>query len=92
MFLNILQVMAKVLEAKDSNTRSHSENVAKYARQLARRLGYCEEEMEAIQIAGILHDFGKIGVDEALLRKPGSLTEQTSVKIPFSNIFFRITY
>lgn len=75
MFLNILQVMAKVLEAKDSNTRSHSENVAKYARQIARRLGYCEEEMEAIQIAGILHDFGKIGVDEALLRKPGSLTD-----------------
>ncbi len=74
MFLNILQVMAKVLEAKDSNTRSHSENVAKYARQIAKKIGYTDQEMEAIQIAGILHDFGKIGVDEALLRKPGSLT------------------
>lgn len=76
MFLNILQVMAKVLEAKDSNTRSHSENVAKYARQIAKRIGYSELEMEAIQIAGILHDFGKIGVDEALLRKPGTLTDK----------------
>lgn len=76
MFLNILQVMAKVLEAKDSNTRSHSENVAKYARQIAKRIGYSDLEMEAIQIAGILHDFGKIGVDEALLRKPGGLTSE----------------
>lgn len=76
MFLNILQVMAKVLEAKDSNTRSHSENVAKYSRQIAKKIGYNEAEMEAIQIAGILHDFGKIGVDEALLRKPGSLTKE----------------
>ncbi len=75
LFLNVLQVMAKVLEAKDPYTKFHSENVAKYARQIARKFGYAGEKLELIQIAGILHDFGKIGVTEGVLNKPGSLTE-----------------
>ncbi|MBN1807872.1 MAG: HD domain-containing protein [Planctomycetes bacterium] len=76
LFLNILQVMAKTLEAKDSYTRFHSENVAKYSRQIARRMGFSENEIELIQIAGILHDFGKIGVAERILNKPGRLSEE----------------
>ncbi len=75
LFLNILQVMAKVLEAKDPYTRFHSENVAKYARQIARKCGYSGERLEMIQIAGILHDFGKIGITEMVLNKTGSLTD-----------------
>ncbi len=74
MFLNILQVMAKVLEAKDPYTKFHSENVAKYARQIGKRVGYSDRQLELIQIAGVLHDFGKIGIKEAVLNKPGSLT------------------
>jgi response regulator RpfG family c-di-GMP phosphodiesterase len=75
LFLNILQVMAKVLEAKDPYTKFHSEKVAKYARQIGKKVGYDERQMELIQIAGILHDFGKIGIKEAVLNKPGSLTQ-----------------
>jgi putative nucleotidyltransferase with HDIG domain len=75
LFLNVLQVMAKVLEAKDPYTRFHSENVAKYARQIARKFGFLGDELEMIQIAGILHDFGKIGITEMVLNKPGNLTE-----------------
>ncbi|MHC4870907.1 MAG: HD domain-containing phosphohydrolase [Planctomycetota bacterium] len=75
LFLNVLQVMAKVLETKDPYTRFHSENVAKYARKLARKCGYDDERLEMIQIAGILHDFGKIGIAEVVLNKKGSLTE-----------------
>lgn len=73
LFLNILQVMAKVLEAKDPYTKYHSENVARYARQIARRVGYTDEKLELIQIAGVLHDFGKIGIKETVLNKPGML-------------------
>lgn len=73
LFLNILQVMAKVLEAKDPYTKYHSENVARFARQIARRVGYTDEKLELIQIAGILHDFGKIGIKETVLNKPGML-------------------
>ncbi|MBN2712624.1 MAG: response regulator [Planctomycetes bacterium] len=75
LFLNILQVMAKVLEAKDPYTKFHSEKVAKYSRQIAKRAGYNERQLELIQIAGILHDFGKIGIKESVLNKPGSLTK-----------------
>ncbi len=76
LFLNVLQVMAKVLEAKDPYTRFHSDNVARFARQIGRRLGFPAEHLDLLQIAGILHDFGKIGVSEAVLNKPGSLTEE----------------
>lgn len=73
LFLNILQVMAKTLEAKDPYTRFHSENVARYSRRIARQMGFSDQEVELIQIAGILHDFGKIGVAERILNKPGRL-------------------
>lgn len=76
LFLNVIQVMAKVLEAKDPYTKFHSQNVAKYARQIGKRIGYSSEKLEMLQIAGILHDFGKIGIKEAVLNKPGSLTEE----------------
>ena len=76
LFLNVLQVMAKVLEAKDPYTKFHSENVAKYARKIAKALGYSPDEVEMIQVAGILHDFGKIGVKEGVLNKVGHLTDK----------------
>ncbi len=76
LFLNVLQVMAKVLEAKDPYTKFHSENVAKFARKIARAMGYSPQEVEMIQIAGILHDFGKIGVKEGVLNKVGHLTDK----------------
>ncbi len=76
LFLNVLQVMAKTLEAKDPYTRYHSENVARYARMIGRRMGLESDELTLLQIAGILHDFGKIGIKEGLLNKPGALTPE----------------
>jgi putative nucleotidyltransferase with HDIG domain len=76
MFVNILQVMAKVLEARDPYTRHHSDDVARYSRRLARKLGWSRDEVRALGIAALLHDIGKVGVPEALLVKPAPLTEE----------------
>lgn len=75
MFVNILQVMAKVLEARDPTTMHHSEDVARYARRLARKIGWDEEKVKVIGVSAMLHDIGKVGIKEALLTKPGPLTD-----------------
>jgi len=65
--------LANALEAKDPYTRGHSERVGAWARHLALALGLSREESDRIAHAGLLHDIGKIGVPEAVLRKPGPL-------------------
>jgi len=73
LFLNVLAVMAKVLEAKDPYTRFHSEKVSMLASSVAREMGFQDDEVRRIGIAGILHDMGKMGIREAILKKPGPL-------------------
>ncbi len=73
LFLNILAVMAKVLEAKDPASRFHSQRVSELASMIAREMGFQEDEVRRIGIAGILHDIGKLGISEAVLKKPGAL-------------------
>jgi HD-GYP domain-containing protein (c-di-GMP phosphodiesterase class II) len=68
--------LANALEAKDEYTRGHSERVAALARRLAREAGLAAREADVIAQSGLLHDLGKIGVPEAILRKPGPLTEE----------------
>jgi len=68
--------LANALEAKDPCTRGHSTRVADLAGQLARRMALPRAETEAIAQAALLHDLGKIGVPESILRKPGALTEE----------------
>jgi len=63
------------IEAKDLYTGGHTERVAAVAVGLARRLGFRDEELEAIEIGALLHDIGKIGIPEHVLSKPGKLTE-----------------
>jgi len=63
------------MEAKDLYTRGHTERVAAVAAGLARRLGFRDDELEAIEIGAFLHDIGKIGIPEQVLRKPGRLTD-----------------
>jgi HD-GYP domain-containing protein (c-di-GMP phosphodiesterase class II) len=65
--------MAKVLEAKDPYTRFHSEKVSQLSSAVAREMGFNDEETRRIGIAGILHDLGKIGINESILMKPGPL-------------------
>jgi putative nucleotidyltransferase with HDIG domain len=69
-----LGALANALEAKDPYTRGHSQRVASFARQLAERANSSPGEARLVAQAGLLHDIGKIGVREEVLRKPGSLT------------------
>ena len=70
-----IAALSRSMEAKDLYTGGHTERVAAVAVGLARRLGFRDEELEAIEIGALLHDIGKIGVPEHILRKPGKLNE-----------------
>jgi len=71
---SVLQGLVIAIDTKDRYTKRHSEDVARYAVFLAQRLGFDEEACRVIRVAGLLHDVGKIGIPDALLRKPGRLT------------------
>jgi putative two-component system response regulator len=73
---NILFSLAEALEAKDIYTRGHSERVARYSMEIAKRMGFSPREIEIIRKGGLLHDIGKIGVREDILLKPGRLTDE----------------
>jgi hypothetical protein len=70
-----IAALSRSMEAKDLYTGGHTERVAAVAVGIARRLGFRDEELEAIEIGALLHDIGKIGIPEQVLRKPGRLTE-----------------
>ena len=76
LFLGGVQTLAEALEAKDAYTRGHSVRVGRYARVIARSLGLDEETVRQIELGGNVHDIGKIGVREEVLRKAGNLTEE----------------
>ncbi len=69
------------LEVRDLYTRKHSTRVARYAHMIAEEMGCTEEELDIINVAGSLHDIGKIGIPDDILLKPGRLTEQEYEKI-----------
>ena len=70
-----IAALSRSMEAKDLYTGSHTERVAAVAVALGRRLGFRDEELEAIEFGALLHDIGKIGIPEPVLRKPGKLTD-----------------
>ena len=70
----MIQSLASALDAKDSYTCGHSNRVAELSCHLASRLGYDNKQLLNIRMGGILHDIGKIGIDDSVLRKPGRLT------------------
>jgi len=71
---NVLEGLILAVDTKDRYTKRHSEDVARYAMFLASRLGLDADELRVIQTAGLLHDVGKIGIPDHILRKPGKLT------------------
>jgi diguanylate cyclase (GGDEF)-like protein/putative nucleotidyltransferase with HDIG domain len=73
---DVLQGLVIAVDTKDRYTKRHSEDVARYAVFLARRLGLDEEMIGTIRLSGLLHDVGKIGIPDTLLRKPSKLTAQ----------------
>jgi diguanylate cyclase (GGDEF)-like protein len=73
---NVLQGLVIAIDTKDRYTKRHSEDVARYADFMADRLGVEPELRRAIHISGLLHDVGKIGIPDGLLRKPAKLTAE----------------
>lgn len=76
LFENSIAAFAAAIDARDPYTRGHSDRVAELSRLIARHLGQNEKFQEDVRIAGLLHDVGKIGVEDRILRKGGQLTEE----------------
>lgn len=75
LFLDVMKAIAAIIDAKDGYTHRHSERVAAFAVRLARQLGLSATDRSIVELSALLHDVGKIGVRDAILNKPGKLTE-----------------
>ncbi len=75
-FVQTVLALAKAMDARDSYTQDHSQRMAAITEALCRKLGMDEEQIQTIRLAAALHDIGKIGVMDEILRKPGPLTSQ----------------
>lgn len=80
-YIDTIRALATAIEAKDPYTRGHSERVAKISVSIAKGLNLPEDEVEAIHIASILHDVGKIGTSRFILSKPTSLTPEEFAEV-----------
>ena len=74
--LQMITTLAGTVDAKDSYTKGHSLRVAKYAKEISRRIGKDEEFQKRIYYMGILHDVGKIGIPDTIIQKKGKLTDE----------------
>ena len=76
LFLASIRALAEAIDAKDPYTRGHSERVAAYAATIASEMDLPPSEVERIRLSALLHDVGKIGVDDRIIRKPTALSEE----------------
>lgn len=76
LFLSSIQMLAGAVDEKDPYTRGHSDRVTRYSMLIAAELGLRQEEIEKIRISAQLHDVGKIGIEDRILKKPGALTPE----------------
>jgi HD-GYP domain-containing protein (c-di-GMP phosphodiesterase class II) len=76
LFMGSIRMLAAAIDEKDPYTRGHSGRVAKYSLIIGHELGLGAEELDKLRISALLHDVGKIGVDDHVLKKPGKLTEE----------------
>jgi len=74
LFLSTITILAQALELRDDYTGGHTARVTRYAELLAKKMNLAHEEIQWIRLGTPLHDVGKIGIDDAILRKPGGLT------------------
>lgn len=81
MLIGFVRSLVSTLDAKDAYTRGHSERVALVARRLGQALDLPESELNDIYLSSLLHDIGKIGVDDRILRKPEQLTEEEFAQV-----------
>jgi len=76
LFISTIKSLAAAIDAKDPYTRGHSDRVSRFSLAIAREMGLDKNTLERVQIAALLHDVGKIGIDDAVLRKPDRLTDE----------------
>jgi HD-GYP domain-containing protein (c-di-GMP phosphodiesterase class II) len=76
LFINSVRMLAAAIDAKDPYTRGHSERVARYSIAIGKNLSLPERDMRNLRVSALLHDVGKIGIDDRILRKPGALSEE----------------
>ncbi len=76
LFLGTVKSLAAAIDGKDPYTRGHSERVSRFSIAIAQRLGLPDDEVEKIRISAVLHDVGKIGIDDVILKKPSALTDE----------------
>lgn len=76
LFLGSIKMLAAAIDEKDPYTRGHSGRVAKYSVIIGKHLKMSEADLDRLRIAALLHDVGKIGVDDRVLKKPGALTPE----------------
>jgi HD-GYP domain-containing protein (c-di-GMP phosphodiesterase class II) len=74
LFLGTVKALAAAIDGKDPYTRGHSERVARFSVAIAQGMDLSDEEIEKIRISALLHDVGKIGIDDNILKKPAALT------------------
>jgi putative nucleotidyltransferase with HDIG domain len=76
LFIGSIRMLAAAIDEKDPYTRGHSGRVAKYSTLIAHELGLSDQELDTLRISALLHDVGKIGVEDRVLKKPGALTPE----------------
>ncbi len=76
LFLGSITMLAGAVDEKDPYTRGHSDRVTRFSMLIAKELGLAQEEVEKIRISAQLHDVGKIGIEDRILKKPGALTAE----------------
>jgi HD-GYP domain-containing protein (c-di-GMP phosphodiesterase class II) len=79
LFIGTVKALAAAIDGKDPYTRGHSERVSRFSVATAQALGLPEGEIEKIRISALLHDVGKIGIDDRILKKPAALTDEEFV-------------
>lgn len=75
-FYSFIETLAATIDARHHLTAGHSHRVAKYTVGIAREMGLPKKEIEILRVAAFLHDYGKIGIPDSILAKPGKLTEE----------------
>jgi HD-GYP domain-containing protein (c-di-GMP phosphodiesterase class II) len=75
-FSSILEALASSIDARDTLTAGHSERVTRFASGIAQELGLSRDHAEMIRVASLLHDYGKIGIPDSILKKTGRLTQR----------------
>lgn len=76
LFIGTVKALAAAIDGKDPYTRGHSERVSRFSIAIAQRMGLPDDEVEKIRISALLHDVGKIGIDDNVLKKPAALTDE----------------